>query len=220
MATPRKKPKIQRREPQRARAAETIEVIFEATARILAERGREGVTTNRIAEVAGVSIGAIYGYFPNKEAILLAMARRELDHLRDRVVNALLRDEPGVEIHPIRRAIRALIKGYGARGKVRRILMEMLFSRGGSEEMARPVHEVAQVILANIADILPKDAPMPSPVGLFVLTNAVDCVIRTATYENVPFLGSAEFEDELFRLVVGYLDKLKLPQIDPAVQAS
>ena len=84
-----KTPLIQRRTPKRAGSRETVNVIFEATARILASDGRAGLNTNRIAEIAGVSVGSLYGYFPNKDAILLAMARRELDHVRDRVLAAL-----------------------------------------------------------------------------------------------------------------------------------
>ena len=195
--------RIQRRTPQRAGSRETVDVIFEATARILASDGRPGLNTNRIAEVAGISVGSLYGYFPNKEAILLAMARRELDHVRDRVLTALTRGA-SADAHPVRRAIRALIKGYGTRSKVRRILMETLFANGGSEEMARPIYEIAEVISSNASEILPKGASAPSRIGLFVLTRAVDGVIRTETYEGVDFLTSQVFEDELTRLVTGY----------------
>jgi AcrR family transcriptional regulator len=192
-----------RRFPQRANARATVEAIFEATARILQSEGRAGLNTNVIAERAGVSIGALYGYFPNKEAILLEMARRELDLVRDRVVDALTRTD--ADVHPVRAAVRAIIKGYGARSRSRRILMETLFAHGGSEEMARPVSEVANVILARGAAIFPKGAQAPSPIGMYVLTRAVDSVIRAATYENVAFVSSPAFENEVVRLVTGYL---------------
>ena len=185
-------------------SAVTVEAIYEATARILQAGGREGLNTNLIAEKAGVSIGTLYGYFPNKHSILLDMARREMDLLRDRVAAALL-DERSEEPDPVRRAIRALVKGYGRRGKVRRILMETLFAHGGSEEMARPVYEIADLVLRHHQRVLPAGASMPSEIGMFVITRAVDSVIRTATYEAVPFLESREFEDELIRLVHGYL---------------
>ena len=202
MAQPKKGALIQRRSPVRRRSAATVEVIFEAAAQILAAGGRAALTTNRIAERAGVSVGSIYAYFPNKEAILLAMARRELDAVRDRVVVALsAKDDP---THPLRRAIRALMAAYGEGGVARRILMETLFAYGGSDEMARPVHEVADLIAARAADFLPAGTAAPSPIGLFVLTRAVDGVIRTATYDGVDFLGSAAFEDELMRLIGGY----------------
>lgn len=193
-----------RRIPQRAGSAATVEAIYEATARILQAEGREGLNTNVIAAKAGISIGTLYGYFPNKDAILLDMARREIDALRDRVARALL-DDDNEEPDPVRRAIRALVKGYGQRGKVRRILMETLFAHGGSEEMARPVYEIADLVLHHRDRVLPKGAAMPSGIGLFVITRAIDSIIRTATYEAVPFLESRAFEDELLRLVRGYL---------------
>jgi AcrR family transcriptional regulator len=185
-------------------SAATVEAIYEATARILQARGREGLNTNLIAETAGVSVGTLYGYFSNKQAILLAMARREMDALRDRVGAALL-DESTEEPDPVRRAIRALVKGYGRRGRARRILMETLFAAGGSEEMARPVHDIAELVLAHQERVLPAGAAPPSTIGLFVITRAIDNVIRTATYDAVPFLETREFEDELLRLVRGYL---------------
>ena len=162
------------------------------------------MNTNLIAEKTGISVGTLYGYFPNKDSILLDMARRELDALRDRVGAALL-DERNEEPDAMRRAIRALVTGYNRRGKVRRILMETLFAHGGSEEMARPVYEIADLILRHRDRMLPADASMPSDIGMFVLTRAVDSVIRTAVYDAVPFLESRAFEDELLRLVRGYL---------------
>jgi AcrR family transcriptional regulator len=182
----------------------TVEAIYEATARILQARGREGLNTNLIAETAGVSVGTLYGYFPNKESILLEMARRALDQLRDEVGAALL-DDKGEEADPVRRAIRALIKGFGRRGKARRILMETLFASGGSEDMARPVNEIANLVLRHRDRVLPEGAAMPSEISLFVITRALEGVVRTATYDAVPFLQSREFEDELLRLVNRYL---------------
>jgi hypothetical protein len=98
-----------------------------------------------------------------------------------------------------------LVTGYNKRGKVRRILMETLFAHGGSEEMARPVYEIADLILQHRDRVLPAGASIPSEVGMFVLTRAIDNVIRVAVYDGVPFLDSREFEDEMLRLVRGYL---------------
>src|SRR4051794_12631179 len=60
--------KSQRKTPKQARSKELVDAIFEATARILPKVGSYGVTTKKIAEIAGVSIGSLYQYFPNKEA--------------------------------------------------------------------------------------------------------------------------------------------------------
>jgi AcrR family transcriptional regulator len=68
----------QRRRPRQARSRATWEAIVEAAAQILERRGAEGFNTAAVAERAGVSIGTLYQYFPDKQAILAAAAKREL----------------------------------------------------------------------------------------------------------------------------------------------
>jgi AcrR family transcriptional regulator len=194
----------QRRTPSQSRALDTVETIFEATARILQSEGRAGLNTNRVAELAGVSIGTLYSYFPNKESILLAMARRETEAVRASVAKALTDDLEHSDVSPVRLAIRALIKGYGRRNKARRILMETLIASGHSDEIARPVQDIANLIAARGATLLPKGSRPLSPIALFVLTRAVDGVVRAATYEDAKFIGSEDFEDELTRMILGY----------------
>ncbi|MDR3488568.1 MAG: TetR/AcrR family transcriptional regulator [Bradyrhizobium sp.] len=71
-----------RKTPIQERSKATVDVIAEAAARILAKEGAEALTTNRIAEVAGVSVGSVYQYFPNKEAIVAALLETRLMHSR------------------------------------------------------------------------------------------------------------------------------------------
>lgn len=77
-ATPR--PTLRREVGERA--VELVDAIVEASALILAEHGYDGLTTNRVAERAGVSIGTLYRYFPNKEAIVSALFDRYLARIR------------------------------------------------------------------------------------------------------------------------------------------
>ncbi|HXC57332.1 MAG TPA: TetR/AcrR family transcriptional regulator [Rhizomicrobium sp.] len=69
---------FQRRRPKQARALATCDSILEAAIQILQRCGADGLNTNSVAERAGVSVGTLYQYFPDKDAILLAAARREL----------------------------------------------------------------------------------------------------------------------------------------------
>jgi len=73
----RKPEAFQRRRPRQARSQATYDSILQAALEVLAREGAARLTTNRVAERAGVSIGALYQYFPDKTAILLAAARRE-----------------------------------------------------------------------------------------------------------------------------------------------
>lgn len=70
-----------RKEPRQARSRVTIEAILDASAHILGERGSAGFTTNAVAEKAGVSIGSLYQYFPDKRVLVDAVRRRHLDEL-------------------------------------------------------------------------------------------------------------------------------------------
>src|SRR6516225_6686515 len=68
-----------RKQPQQARAQETVRAILEATVQILDREGLDAATTTRIAEVAGVSIGSLYQYFSHRDAILNALQDREFE---------------------------------------------------------------------------------------------------------------------------------------------
>lgn len=57
----------------------TVTALLDATARVLVRRGYAACTTNLVAEVAGVGIGSLYEYFPNKEALVAALAEREIE---------------------------------------------------------------------------------------------------------------------------------------------
>jgi AcrR family transcriptional regulator len=68
-----------RKIPVQARAAVTVEAIFEATIQVLLSHGPERLTTTRVAQRAGVSVGTLYQYFPNKQSLLFAVLEDHLD---------------------------------------------------------------------------------------------------------------------------------------------
>lgn len=65
-----------KKRPKQARSRASFDAILEATARLLKARGYEELTTNHIAEQAGVGIGTLYDFFPNKEAVVAELTRR------------------------------------------------------------------------------------------------------------------------------------------------
>jgi len=79
-----------RKQPVQPRARVTIEQIIEAAATLIEERGLSGYNTNAVAARAGVSIGSLYQYFPGKDAIMDALARRETAALRGDIAAARL----------------------------------------------------------------------------------------------------------------------------------
>jgi AcrR family transcriptional regulator len=193
-----------RRNPKQARALATIEAIVEATAQILERDGRDALNTNRIAERAGVSIGSLYQYFADKDAILLALARRELGKGQAAVL-AVLAQAPSLD--PEQRArlvVRTLAAAFGPRRKLRRHLLEALYAQGRHDELNGPVTVIAQAMALQAKNRAPGADRGAGPVRIFVLTRAVAGVIRAAALEDSPFLGSALLEDELVALITRY----------------
>src|SRR5688572_13730861 len=77
-----------RKRPQQRRSRVTIDAIFEATIQVLLASGVEKVTTIQIADRAGVSIGSLYQYFPNKRALMAAVVKRHVSQVADATVAA------------------------------------------------------------------------------------------------------------------------------------
>lgn len=79
---PRRSALDPRRRPRQQRSKDTVAFLLEAAAQVFGERGYARTTTNHVAERAGVSIGTLYQYFPDKDALLVALAREHLDAAR------------------------------------------------------------------------------------------------------------------------------------------
>ncbi|WP_019528272.1 TetR/AcrR family transcriptional regulator [Dasania marina] len=79
-----------RKIPKQGRALHTVDSIIEATQKILSNQGYESASTNYIAEVAGVSIGSLYQYFPSKEAIMASLVEKTVVEAAERIREELL----------------------------------------------------------------------------------------------------------------------------------
>ena len=77
-----------KKKPKQARSEVMVETLLQATTRILRREGREHLTTNRVAEVAGVSLGSLYQYFPNKESLVDALRERYDAQFLERMIRA------------------------------------------------------------------------------------------------------------------------------------
>lgn len=81
--------KAVRKPPQQSRSRATVSVILDAAVRIMDQEGADAATTTRIAEVAGVSVGTLYQYFGNRDAILDALQDREFERASEFMLRVL-----------------------------------------------------------------------------------------------------------------------------------
>lgn len=101
-----------RKAPQQKRSRATCEAILQAAGEILARDGQAGLNTNHVAEQAGVSIGSLYQYFPNKQAIVVALIRDfRQEMLRDIDAAAALSEQVGLK-ETLRRIVRAGLRHH------------------------------------------------------------------------------------------------------------
>lgn len=111
-----------RRRPRQARSQVTVTAILDATVRVLLQRGYGACTTRLVAEVAGVGIGSVYEYFPNKEALIAAVIEREAD----RCLSALERELAATFDRPFQEALRAAVGATLRELEARREIMQLL----------------------------------------------------------------------------------------------
>jgi AcrR family transcriptional regulator len=195
MARPKQIAEIKRRIPRQARATETVSAIREAAAQVLEAGGLASFTTNAVAERAGVSIGTLYQYFADKDAILRSIAEHELKATFANVARAMSSEQDVAEEVRVRAIVHAIVNAFRGRQRARKAVVQAMFSDGGGAVFQAPV---AAFISANALETL-------SEQQTFVLSRAVLGAIRSAVLEEQRFLKSRSFEDELVRLIVSYL---------------
>ena len=97
-----------RKQPVQARSAASVDAILEATLQVLVQVGKEKLTTTRVAARAGVSVGTLYQYFPNKSALLQGALKRHLDEV-SREIERICLEQQGA---PLRQMVTELITGF------------------------------------------------------------------------------------------------------------
>jgi AcrR family transcriptional regulator len=186
----------QRRTPRQARAEATSEAILDAAFQLLEADGVERLTTNHIAERAGVSIGTLYQYFGGKQDVLAALAQRRAAVVRDAIARTVI-ERP--ELGSVRTIVRALMNGFEGSPATRQVLLDALF-RQSDDGMLLHHH---QAFLAAIAGKARLEVEL-TPETAFVLTHAVIGLLRAAAAEPDLNLDPAALEGELVRLLEAY----------------
>jgi AcrR family transcriptional regulator len=98
-----------RKQPKQARSAELVATILEAAVQVLAKEGAQRFTTARVAEKAGVSVGSLYQYFPNKAAILFRLQSDEWRQTSE-LLRGILEDVQRPPLERLRILVHAFIR--------------------------------------------------------------------------------------------------------------
>jgi AcrR family transcriptional regulator len=198
---------VVRRSPNQARSRDKLELIFEASIRILNKQGLDGLTTNRIAEVAGVSIGTLYQYFSNKQEILAALGQREIQATIAKITEQFFAGHQ--EADKLKLLVHVLLNAFDGRHQVRKILLDIALSQQGIAGMDKPVQQVTTFLRSPMAGHLFGNVASLTEMDLFVLTSAVTGIIRSALVRDTDMLSRQELEDKIVIMIRAYLEKLQ-----------
>jgi AcrR family transcriptional regulator len=193
-----------RREPQQRRARHTVEAVLDAVVRILKREGLAAVTTNRIAEVAGVSIGSVYQYFPDKRAIYVALHARHVE-LIDRMVEAKLLEHAASPLDTLVRAmVEAMVEAHEGDPELYELLYtEVPHKAEGTRDFAVRLHGAFRLAIAARANEL--GTPRDLDTVVFVVTNMVDALAHGAVLRRPAGISLAAAKEEAVRAVLAYL---------------
>jgi len=196
---------ILRKTPLQERARQTIETILDATARILVEEGGDRLTTNHLARKAGFSIGTVYQYFPNKETIVLALIERQREETGRRIRSMLDDWRDAAPEKKIREIVRILHEAFAVHRMPERRLALALLKIAAARGLPSPPNVAVQAIVGIWGEANGKGNVPLNESEEFVLTRSVIEVLRQATLQSSPLLGTPDFEEALLRLVFGFL---------------
>jgi AcrR family transcriptional regulator len=197
-----------RRQPQQRRARQTVEAVLDAVVRVLKREGFAAITTNRIAEVAGVSIGSVYQYFPDKRAIFAALHQRHTQEI-DRVVETTLVKHAASSIDELIRAmVEAMIEAHTPDPELYELLMTQVPHRAGgsqaeSQDFAVRLHGAFRLAISSGMPELKKRGDLDKVV--FVVTHMVEALSHGAVLRRPASLSLADAKAESVRAVLAYL---------------
>ena len=203
-----------RRSPRQARSQEIVKAIEEACVRILAEEGAGALTTNRIAEVAGVNIASVYRYFPNKEAILAQLYERRLE-AESATLDALHARAAEIDALSLEGTLQFLVEVY-ADHRLRLLRLHEDFYRRHqdafdlaertSDRYAHSWQKQSGVWLAGVLALHPEELRSDDTGrAAFLVLSALRGIVDAAVRQRPAELERPEFRAEIVRLLERYL---------------
>lgn len=180
-----------------------VAALVEATARVLKEDGYAAATTNRIAEVAGVSVGSLYQYFPNRESLIYALASQHAEEMLGLLAGVIEVADAPIPI-AIRAFVRAMIEAHSGDPEVHQALLEQTLSVGLEHFLHfqnQAVDRVALWLMVRQAEL---DVPdVRTAAWMLVVTG--QSIIHAALLEDPAKLEDVAFEDALVTMLSRYI---------------
>jgi AcrR family transcriptional regulator len=192
---------LPRKLPTQDRARSTVDAIIFAAAHILRTEGSERLTTNRIAQIAGVSIGSLYQYFPNKTAVVAELRARHTHWFDEEIRARTGRPHSGSLRDAIRPAIERLIAMHRVDPDLHRVLA--LSERAVDADDERAYRALVRDFLVAEA---PRLRPLDPELASLIVVRALEAIIHRTALEAPAHLDAPVFVSEVVELVARYVE--------------
>jgi AcrR family transcriptional regulator len=190
-----------RRQPRQPRSKQTVNTMLDAVTVVLKRHGPDGVTTNRISEAAGFSIGSLYQYFPDKQAIYRALHDRHVNEVRAAITQALADNTSGSLEDFTRALVEGLVNVHAADPQLHQLITALVPE--GPAEFRSALTEVFEQV-AGAADDETKRM-------LFVLSGLIESLVHGLA-EWPPRIPLEQTKAEAVRTALSYLEACRAQQ--------
>jgi AcrR family transcriptional regulator len=194
-----------RKSPVQARSTASVEAILTATIQVLIEIGKERLTTTKVASRAGVSVGTLYQYFPNKSALLQAALKRHMEEVTN-AIQHVCREQAGGTLQEM---ATALITAF-LQAKMRDVKTSAaLYSVSSDVDGAKIVRQMGIRSNKAIVQMLETASnPLKTDVQLaaWMVQGAMVGVSRRILESAVPVEHLGRLRQELISMACAYLD--------------
>lgn len=197
-----------RKHATQERSRATVDALIEATARILVREGFDKASTNRIAEVAGVSVGSLYQYFPGKEALVVAVIGRHDQEIMQVVRRALAEVASLPFEQGVRRLVAAAVEGHRVDPELHRVLAEQIPRTGRLGNVGMFDREPYALFKAWLEDHRHELRVADLELAAFICGTSIEALTHNAVLHHADMLTDeavATLIDETTRMVIGYL---------------
>lgn len=194
-----------RKKPAQARSRQMMSDILEAAARVLSQDGLSGFNTNHVAEVAGVSVGSLYQYFPNKEALLLQLQIQEAQQTWS-ALDAILSNEELSHRERLSHAIQAFFQSEREERDLQRGLQNAAVFFKGMPEQAQLETLAEQKLFAVVQAALPEVEPSELQFKVRYVVTAVTAIACNVTRRGICEPELSQWAQTCSEMLCDYLE--------------
>lgn len=194
-----------RKQPRQARAQATVDAIVQAATHLLVSDGFHNLSTNRIAAHAGVSIGSLYQYFPNKEAVVALVVERFAERQFEIFAQGLAAVVDAPLEQGVRRLIGTLMEAKCLEPELSRVLFEELPDVGQMDVLRAWTQRACEVVSAALQANEEEVRPLDTELAAFVLVTACNGIVHAAVVDRPDLLSDPALADNTADLVLRYL---------------